>query len=70
VIGLDGANFIGQNTVDVAGSEVLTWPISLAIDPYNIKEDVTEFEFKVEVINDPENDVYVQEPSNFLYPNY
>ncbi|MDP5032037.1 MAG: cytochrome c oxidase accessory protein CcoG [Paraglaciecola sp.] len=69
IVGLEGAKFIGENTVVVDGGEVLTWPISLAIDPYKIEQDVTEFEVKVEVINDPLIDVKVQEPSNFLYPD-
>jgi hypothetical protein len=42
----------------------------LAIDPYQLTTDVTEFEFKVEVINDPNNHVQVQQPSNFLYPDF
>lgn len=69
VVGFEGAQFIGENTVNVAGGEVLTWPISLAIDPYKINQAVTEFEFKVEVINDPSTLIQVQEHSNFLYPD-
>lgn len=69
VVGLDGAKFIGDNTVNVAGGEVLTWPISLAIDPYKLSTEVSEFEFKVAVINDPTNSIEVQEPSKFLYPD-
>lgn len=69
IVGLDGAQFIGENTVQVSGGEVLTWPISIAMDPYKITEIVSEFDFNVKVINDPLNDIQVQEPSKFLYPD-
>lgn len=69
IVGFEGANFIGEKTVSVNGGEVLTWPISLAIDPNKLRKEVSEFEFQVEVINNPANQAKVQEPSKFLYPD-
>ena len=69
IVGFEGAKFIGDNIVNVDGGEVLSWPISVAIDPYKLSDTVSEFEFKVEVINDPLNKTQVQQSSKFLYPN-
>ena len=69
VEGLDGAQYIGDTKVTVTGGEVLSMPISIAIDPYKLSSTVTEFEFKVEVVDEPDNNTQVQQASKFLYPN-
>jgi cytochrome c oxidase accessory protein FixG len=67
VIGLEGHQYIGRSEVEVAGGEVFNLPVSLAIDPYQIQQAVTEFEFKVQAIGVNAEDVLTQETSKFLY---
>jgi cytochrome c oxidase accessory protein FixG len=68
VQGLEGVQFIGNQQVIVAGGEVLTWPISLAIAPELLKDQITEFKFTVASTDDPLQQVQVSEKSKFLYP--
>ena len=44
-------------------------PLSIAINPNKLTQEVTEFTFRVESIDDAENQVKVQEISKFLYPD-
>lgn len=41
VEGIDNAKWIGPQTVDIDGGEVLTLPISVAVDPVELKRSVT-----------------------------
>ncbi|GAA0859990.1 cytochrome c oxidase accessory protein CcoG [Aliiglaciecola litoralis] len=66
VIGLDGHKYIGDDKARVAGGEVFNLAISIAIDPYALKEQVTEFSFKVSAINSPE-DIQRTESTKFIY---
>ena len=67
VIGLEGHQYIGLSEVEVAGGEVFNLPVSLAIDPYQVQQAVTEFEFKVVAVGINAEDVQTQETSKFLY---
>ncbi|TRY32013.1 cytochrome c oxidase accessory protein CcoG [Aliiglaciecola sp. M165] len=69
VEGLDGHRFIGETQVYVQGGEVLSHPLSLAIDPYALEETVTEFYFNVQTLDMPEGEdiIEVREPSKFIY---
>ena len=69
IVGLEDVQFRGDSTVHVSAGEVLNTPISRAMDPYKITETVTEFRFKVELIDDPANPLQVEESSKFLYPD-
>ncbi|WJG08794.1 cytochrome c oxidase accessory protein CcoG [Aliiglaciecola sp. LCG003] len=66
VLGLKGHRYMGNNQVKVQGGEVLNLAVSVAIDPYALKETVTEFRFKVFSI-DGDEPVEVSEPSKFIY---
>ena len=66
---LEGHTYIGQNEATVAGGEVFNLPLSIAINPNKLTQESTEFSFRVESIDDQENQVKVQEISKFLYPD-
>jgi cytochrome c oxidase accessory protein FixG len=67
VIGLEGHIFNGQSEINVGGGEVFNLPISIALDPYAINSAVTEFTFKIQTLGEDGLDVWVEEPSKFLY---
>lgn len=58
--------FIGEQEVTVDGGEVFSLPVSLAINPYELEEAVTEIHFTVHAIG-TESDIMVSEPSKFIY---
>lgn len=65
--GLTDARFIGESEVTVEGGEVFNLPISIAMDPYDLSESITEFRFHVAAIDSNADDIQVSEPSNFIY---
>lgn len=65
VNGLEGHRFIGDESVTVMGGEVFNLPISIAIDPYQLDEPVTEFSFTIRSQED--EDAIIKQPSKFLY---
>lgn len=67
VLGLEDHRYIGENEVTVMGGEVFTLPISLAVSPYVLEEEVTEFSFHVEVVGNDQVDIQVSETSKFIY---
>lgn len=66
VSGLPEYRFIGDQDVTVQGGEVYSTPISVATDPYNLEDVVTEIQFTVTSIDDGEV-VTVDEPTKFIY---
>lgn len=66
VVGLSDVSYIGENQVDVDAGEVLSLPISLAIDPYDLNDQIiTPFSFQVIATDD--NDITVSHDSKFIY---
>jgi cytochrome c oxidase accessory protein FixG len=67
VVGLNGARYDGETTVEVKGGGVFTLPVSVATMPENITERVTEFYFRVQTTDETGNIIAVEEESKFLY---
>jgi len=65
VKGIDNVKWIGLKEVSVKAANVYTLPISLAIDPYDLKEHMTKIIFVVEQIS-PEDDVMFEQQSRFF----
>jgi len=65
IAGLPGHKYIGDQEIRVRGSEVFTLPISVAIDPYELSDRVTDIRINVVALED--NEITVSEPSKFLY---
>lgn len=68
VEGLPDYRFIGNTTVTVNGGEVFTLPVSVATDPYNLKDSVTEIYFQVSTTDDSGKVVEQEASTKFLYP--
>lgn len=66
---LEGHTFIGENEAIVSGGEVFNLPFSIAINPNKLTQESTEFNVRVESVDDENNPVRVQEISKFLYPD-
>lgn len=66
---LEGHTYIGESQVTVDGGEVFNLPVSIAIRPNNLTQEVTEFHFIVESLDEGETAVKVREVSRFLYPD-
>jgi len=64
--GLPDVRLSGNTEVFVKAGEVLTVPLSIATDPYNLEDRVTEIHFTVTTI-DSEEVIAVKEPTRFLY---
>ena len=67
VQGLPEYTFIGNKEVTVQGGEVYSTPISVATDPYNLEDVVTDIQFTVTTTTDSGENVTVNEPTKFLY---
>jgi polyferredoxin len=67
VQGLPEYTFIGNREVTVQGGEVYSTPISVATDPYNLEDVVTDIQFTVTTTTDSGENVTVNEPTKFLY---
>lgn len=67
VKGLPDYSYYGEQEVTVTGGEVYSTPISVATDPYNLEDVVTEIQISVTTTT-PDGDVItVDEPTKFLY---
>ena len=66
VIGLIQPQYSGNEQVTVRGGEVFTLPISVAVDPANLKEGPQKFYFRVSTTVNGEI-VETTEPSTFIY---
>ena len=64
VKGLEDAQIIGKTSLRVAGSELETLPLSVAVDEYSLHRTVTDIQFLV--VNEA-GTVQIQEPTKFLY---
>lgn len=65
--GLADYSYYGEQEVTVIGGEVYSTPISVATDPYNLEDVVTEIQISVTTTT-PDGDVItVDEPTKFLY---
>lgn len=64
VKGLDNYKYIGDTTFTVNAGESHNVPLSLVMDPYDLKAPMTEFNFVLSPINEPDNQISQQ--SNFL----
>jgi len=64
VTGLSHFNFIGKKEINIKAGESYSLPLSIAIDPYDLKKPVTEFNFVVTDSKEP--DVTLSQKSNFF----
>ena len=67
VEGLPEYRFYGEQEVTVKGGEVFSTPISVATDPYNLEDVVTEIMFTVQTTTIDGDVVTVNEPTKFIY---
>lgn len=65
VKGIDNAKWIGPQEIEVKAAQVFTLPISVAVDPYDLDEYMTDISFVVELIDD-ESDVTLEHESRFF----
>ena len=65
VKGLDEVKWIGEQEVSVKAADVYTLPISLAIDPYDLKDHMTKITFVVEQISS-DDDVKFEQQSRLF----
>lgn len=64
VKGIANAQFIGKQSITVAGNKLETIPVSIAVNPYDIDNSITPIEF--DVVNS-DGSVKVSETTKFLY---
>lgn len=64
VTGLDNYKYLGDTTFTVNAGESHNVPLSLVMDPYDLKAPMTEFNFVLSPINEPDNKI--SQPSNFF----
>ena len=64
VEGLTNFTFIGKQEVHIKAGESYSLPLSLAIDPYDLSQSVTEFNFVLFMKETP--DIRIAQPSNFF----
>lgn len=65
VKGIENAKWIGPQEIEVKAAQVFTLPISVAVDPYDLDEYMTDISFVVELIDD-ESDVTLEHESRFF----
>ncbi len=65
VVGLEQVKWIGEQEVLVKAANVYTLPISLAVDPYELKEYITKISFVIEQVS-PESEVVFEQQSRFF----
>ena len=65
VKGLDNAKWHGPQEVDVKAATVSTLPISISVDPYDLKGYMTDIEFVIELVSD-EDEVKLEQESRFF----
>ena len=67
VSGIEGLELDARSRVfDVAAGEVLSTPISLVVDPVNLKTASSKIQFTLESLDDP--DIRVEESGRFIGP--
>jgi len=64
VEGLDNFEYIGKQSFTVSSGESYNVPLSLVVDPYDLKKPMTKFEFILSVDGQP--DVQISQSSNFF----
>ncbi|MEP0354704.1 MAG: cytochrome c oxidase accessory protein CcoG [Paraglaciecola sp.] len=69
VSGLPKHIMIGTAQATVAGGELFNLPISIAINPNDIEQKVTEFNFEVDATISSEEVIHSEAISKFLYPD-
>lgn len=62
--GLSHFNYIGKNEINIKAGESYSLPLSIAINPYDLKKTVTEFNFVV--VDAAVPDVRLSQKSNFF----
>lgn len=62
--GLDNARWIGPQQVTVAGGETISQPVSLAADPWELAETITDVLFTVTVLEQP--DIQASQTNRFF----
>lgn len=67
ISGLKDHQYIGQEIVSVDGGEVFSFPVSIAVNPNNIEQRVTEFDISVQALGEEMQDIRVSEKTKFLY---
>ncbi|WDE14365.1 cytochrome c oxidase accessory protein CcoG [Thalassomonas haliotis] len=65
VKGIANARWIGDSEVTVKAADVYTLPISIAVDPYDLSEFITDISFVVEQIS-TDSDVKLEQQSRFF----
>lgn len=65
VRGIENAKWIGPQEVEVKAAQVFTLPISIAVDPYELKNYMTDIEFVIEDAA-PNSDVTLAHESRFF----
>ncbi|QJR80329.1 cytochrome c oxidase accessory protein CcoG [Alteromonas pelagimontana] len=64
---LEDYKYIGTEELNIAGGEVRSVPVSVAIKPDSLQESVTEFSFHVETTTVNGDVVEANEPTKFIY---
>ncbi len=64
VEGLDQFEVLGKTEFDVNSGESYSVPLSIVVDPYDLKRPVTEFNFVLQPVTDPSTQL--AQPSNFF----
>ncbi len=65
VKGIENTKWHGEQIIKVAGAGVYTLPISISVDPYELKSYMNDITFVIEQI-DPESDVKLEHESRFF----
>ena len=65
VKGLKNAKWIGKQEITVPAAEVYTLPISIAVDPYELEEYMTDIQFVVKEVS-PDHNVEIIQDSRFF----
>jgi cytochrome c oxidase accessory protein FixG len=66
VEGLKDYQWQGQNEVTVGAAQVMTLPISIAVDPYDLTSLMTEIEFVIELVDPADDSVELRQSSRFF----
>ncbi|MEW6983711.1 cytochrome c oxidase accessory protein CcoG [Colwelliaceae bacterium 6471] len=65
VKGIENAKWIGDQEVTVKAASVYTLPISIAVDPYYLKDYMTDISFVIQQVSG-DSDVQLEQPSRFF----
>ncbi|NOU51869.1 cytochrome c oxidase accessory protein CcoG [Pseudoalteromonas sp. JBTF-M23] len=55
VVGLSNFKFLGKQQITVEAGRSMDVPLSIVIDPYDLKKPVTEFEFSIYPVDEPDS---------------